>query len=222
MPRAVQRTSAVKKLLEDDVAGLNAHTETHSPYPLRFQLVPSALELKEREFEACIGLVERTSGDDYRASSIGWNTRKKKDEMMDREMLYLLVRPGDVEPATDGDGADKEHHVENSRILGFISFMFTWDDPPHEEREVVYVYEIHLDESLRGKGLGSRLIGFVEHVARECQVKKTMLTVFTANKGAKNMYEKLGYDRDECSPHDRVVRNRIIKPEYVIMSKMLV
>ncbi|KNG49272.1 flavin-containing monooxygenase [Stemphylium lycopersici] len=221
MPRVIQRTRAVKKLLDDDVAGLNARTETHSPCPLRFQLVSSALELKESEFEACIGLVERTSGDDYRASSIGWNTRKKKDEMMDKEMLYLLVRQGDVEVATGGDEADKDH-VENSSILGFISFMFTWDDPPHEEREVVYIYEIHLDESLRGKGLGSRLIGFVEHVARECQVEKTMLTVFTANEGAKNMYEKLGYDRDECSPHDRVMRNKIIKPEYVIMSKTLV
>jgi hypothetical protein len=48
-----------------------------------------------------------------------------------------------------------------------------------------------------------------------------MLTVFTANKRAKSMYEKLGYSKDECSPGDRVTRNKVIKADYVIMSKSI-
>ena len=99
--------------------------------------------------------------------------------------------------------------------------MLTYDDPPYEDREVVYIYEIHLDESLRGQGLGSRLVGFVEHVARECHIGKTMLTVFTVNKGAKKLYEKLGYTKDACSPGDRVMRTKTIKADFVIMSKKI-
>jgi ribosomal protein S18 acetylase RimI-like enzyme len=108
-----------------------------------------------------------------------------------------------------------------SRILGFISFMFTYDDPPHDDREVLYIYEIHLDEQLRGQRLGPYLMTFVENVARACQIKKTMLTVFTANKRAKGIYESLGYGKDECSPDDRVTRNKVIKADYVIMSKSI-
>ena len=110
---------------------------------------------------------------------------------------------------------------DKPRVLGYISFMLTYDDPPHQDREVVYIYEIHLNDRLRGHGLGSRLIGFVEHVARECRIGKTMLTVFTANKGAKKLYEALGYTKDACSPGDRVTRTRTIKADYVIMSKVV-
>lgn len=60
---------------------------------------------------------------------------------------------------------------------------------------------------------------FVENAARACRIGKTMLTVFTANKRAKGMYESLGYGRDECSPSDRVTRNKVIKTDYLILSK---
>ena len=110
----------------------------------------------------------------------------------------------------------------NGRILGFLSFMFTNDDPPHDNRDVVYIYEIHLHRHLRGQGLGSNLIRFVEHAALHCGISKTMLTVFTANKGARAMYEKLGYVKDKCSPKDRVTRAKVIEADYMIMSKELI
>jgi hypothetical protein len=46
-----------------------------------------------------------------------------------------------------------------------------------------------------------------------------MLTVFTANEGAKKMYEREGFARDPLTPADRVTRRRVIKTDYVIMSK---
>ncbi|KAF1845599.1 acyl-CoA N-acyltransferase [Cucurbitaria berberidis CBS 394.84] len=210
MPHVVRRATEVQKLLEQDATGLHAYEAPQLVCPLKFQLIRSAAALKKSEIDTCLGLVEQTSGHVYRASSIGWHPRKKKEEMMDKEMIYLLVRQGDLEWPLPSN---------NGRILGFVSFMFTYDDPPYEDREVVYMYEIHLHERLRGRGLGSNLIKFVEHAARYCGISKVMLTVFTANEGAKALYEKLGYTEDICSPTDRIMRNKVVKPDFLIMSK---
>lgn len=174
--------------------------------PLDFQLVPSGAALTKEELDACLGLIQLTSGQDYRASRIGWNAKKKQAEMRDPDMMYILIRNG----AVGGD------------ILGFVSFMFTYDDPPHEDRQVVYLYEIHFYEHLRGMRLGSKLMAFIEKVACEAGISKTMLTVFVANNRARGWYEKLGYGKDACSPEDRVVRSRVVAADYVIMSKELV
>ncbi|EMD62196.1 hypothetical protein COCSADRAFT_95475 [Bipolaris sorokiniana ND90Pr] len=234
MPQAVQRTLMVKMLFEDEIVGLKSYKSANQPFPLKLDLITSATQLKEEELQTCIELVEQTSGDDYRASRIGWNTRKKREEMMDKDMIYLLLDASSPQPPQLDDLEQLAQTYTstsstptpapplaspNSPILGFISFMFTWDDPPHQDRAVVYIYEIHLSPPLRNQGLGSRLMTFVEAVARACSIEKTMLTVFVANEGAKKMYEKLGYERDECSPVDRVMRRKVVRAEYVIMSK---
>lgn len=207
-PQALARMQTVQTLLRQDV-GLSAYEAPERPCPVSFHWIPSALDLRPGELDACLGLVHATSGHDYAASAMGWNPRRKRDEMLDADMMYLLLRPA---PAVQGC---------HDAILGFTSFMFTHDDPPHQDRPVLYIYEIHLHERLRGQGLGPRLIQFVENVARACHIRKTMLTVFTANTRAKGMYHSLGYSRDECSPDDRTTRNKVIPAEYVIMSKSI-
>jgi ribosomal protein S18 acetylase RimI-like enzyme len=204
MPDVDARTEHVQKLLEQDLLDLQVYG---AESPLHFDFVRSATELEDGDLEACFKLIEYTSGHDYRASSIGWKPKKKREEMKDRDMMYLLVKHGDS---------------DNGGIMGFISFMITTDDPPRELQEVVYIYEVHLADSLRGRGLGSRLIRFVEEASRRCGIMKTMLTVFKSNSGARGLYEKLGYSKDDCSPEDKVVRRRVIEADYLIMSKILV
>jgi ribosomal protein S18 acetylase RimI-like enzyme len=209
MPGNKARASRVQQLLEHNPLHLGAYQVANPDLPLQFQLVQSAAELEKSELDACFKLVEKTSSNDYKSSSIGWKPKKKREEMSDEDMIYLLVRGG-------GAGAE-----DKSTISGFVSFMFTNDDPPHEDREVLYIYEIHLEDGLRGRGLGSKLIQFVEMASRECGITKTMMTVFASNTGARGLYEKLGYGKDSCSPEDKVVRNRVIEADYVIMSKEL-
>jgi ribosomal protein S18 acetylase RimI-like enzyme len=241
MPEVVARANEVKKLLEQDPVGFNAYSAPHLDCPLKFELLRSAQEFKNGDLDTCLGLVEMTSGKDYRASSMGWNVRKKKEEMMDKEMLYILVRQGEVlinaseeeaaktppaaeSPSVFGQRVKKPtwpDPAKSNRILGFLSFKFDFDDPPYQDRQVVYIYEIHLHQRLRGQGIGSDLFKFVELAAKRCGIGKTMLTVFTANEKARRMYEKAGYVRDECSPADRMMRSKVVKAEYVIMSKEL-
>lgn len=180
--------------------------------PVKFSLYPSA-ELSKWAMRQCFDLIYLTSGDDYRASSVGWNPRDKQSEMRDSKMFYLLVR-------RYSENRDTVERGE-SDILGFLSFMPTFDDPPNQFRLVNYIYEIHLRESLRGCGLGTKLIKYVESLTRKTAAKKVMLTVFTRNERARKLYEKLGYTKDECSPDDKEVRRRVIPADYIIMSKEL-
>jgi ribosomal protein S18 acetylase RimI-like enzyme len=256
-PQAQARVQTVQSLLRQDVS-LSAYEASHRPCPLSIQFVPSAFDLSKGDLEACLSLIEETSGHDYKASSVGWNPRKKREEMLDGDMMYILLRQSAADkaeqsvvqenqemndafmdtkcakaqvnaaskqpskPSASNSGtANTVPSIPLNSILGFTSFMFTYDDPPHQDREVLYIYEIHLHERLRGQGLGSQLITFIEDAARACRVNKTMLTVFTANTRAKGMYQKLGYSRDEASPNDRVMRNKVIKADYVIMSKSI-
>lgn len=162
--------------------------------------------IREEDLEACFKLVERTSSKDYKASSMGWSARRKKEEMKDKDMKYLLL--------TTSDGVN---YSPRYRVDGFLSFMFTKEEVP-----VVYVYEVHIRPSLQGRGVGGKLMTMVEDIGREAGVEKAMLTVFARNEGGRRWYERMGYAVDEASPSPRRLRGGKTKePDYYILSKRL-
>ncbi|KAJ4987831.1 N-acetyltransferase [Stagonosporopsis vannaccii] len=191
-------------------------------YPaLRFELRRSS-KMTNSELAVCFDLVSKTSRQDYQSSSLGWNPNNKMHEMADREMLYLLVRQ-----AEGYSGVDKINHPSSSAhntgaILGFLSFKFEPEDEEHRMmRPVEYIYELHLDDRLRGRGLGSRMLRWAESQARLVNIGKLMLTVFRVNEGARRLYEREGFATDGLSPADRVTRRKVFKADYIIMSKEL-
>ncbi|RSL71406.1 hypothetical protein CEP53_001475 [Fusarium sp. AF-6] len=155
--------------------------------------------MRDDELEACFDLVNETSGEDYRNSSLGWHPAMKKKEMRSPDLRYILVK--------DGDG----------RINGFTSLMPTFEN--HEP--VVYCYEIHLKPELQGTGLGKRLMGYLMDVGENiASVEKVMLTCFVSNASGLKFYEKLGFDKDEYSPRERKLRGgKVVMPDYVILSR---
>lgn len=201
------RPTKVKQLLEKGCLDLDAFTPANPDVHLKFELVEAPKFLRKDDFKACYNLVKETSRNDYKNSSIGWKPKEKKEEMRDEDMIYLLVR----KPSEGGE--------EPTEILGFASFMFCKDDPPYEHVDVVYIFEVHLTESLRGRGLGRQLIQFIEFAAGTMEINKAMLTVFKVNDGARRLYTNLGYTKDRCSPEDRVTRKGTIEADYIIMSK---
>ena len=94
------RRKKAQKVLLEDASGLGAYEAQHLDCPLQFELVLSAASLEKSHLEACLGLVEHTSKNDYSNSSIGWDKGKKREEMQDPDMMYLLVREKQVSQVT--------------------------------------------------------------------------------------------------------------------------
>jgi len=203
--------------------------------------------ISDTDLDTCYRMIEETSGDAYRASSTGWHPRRKKREMRESDMRYLLARRRDLcsESVTgrgDEDGAlsptyadpDAQSHAVDSDtnsigvpiasdtrsrpLDGFASFMLTLEDG----RAVIYLYEIHLSLDTRGCGLGAHLLSVVETVGTSAGVDKIMLTVFRANEEARAWYQRRGYEVDEFSPPEKMLRGGAVKQvDYLILSKTL-
>lgn len=188
---------------------------------LHLQLLRST-QMKNEELAVCFDLISKTSQQDYKRSSRGWHPTDKMVEMQDKEMLYLLVRQADGYIGVDKVSEQESSSKHARSILGFLSFKVEPEDEEFQKmRPVLYIYEIHLDDRLRGQSLGGRMIRWAESQARLVKVTKVMLTVFTANEGARRMYEREGFVKDEASPEDRITRRKVIKADYIIMSKEL-
>lgn len=184
-------------------------------------------DLESQDLDACFNLIDQTSGEDYRKSSVGWHPAAKKKEMRSPDLRYILVK--------DSDGA----------ISGFTSMMPTFENG----EPVVYCYEIHLKPELQGlvnvnrngtlalsdtriradhcldvlarTGLGKRLMGYLVEAAESMpSVQKVMLTCFVCNDKARMFYEKLGFGVDEFSPRERKLRGgKTVIPDHIIMSR---
>lgn len=201
---------------DDALAAVWKHSQEHGQLKelngeYKLELRRSS-KLSAQDRGICLDIVQHTSMAAYKASQMGWNAASKRREMANEDLLYLLVRA--VDNSRDFCGPDLD-----TDIIGFISFMIDYDDPPNDDRQVVYIFEIHLAETVRGKGLGKWLMFTVEAMAQSITVTKTMLTVFVSNKAAIQAYKRLGYEKDEASPPDRHTRGRVIPSDYWIMSK---
>lgn len=83
--------------------------------------------MTDPDLTSCLDMIDLTSGQDYRNSSMGWNRDAKLAEMKSPGLRYILVR--------DDGGA----------MAAFTSFMPTYE----EGQPVLYCYEIHLLDRVR-------------------------------------------------------------------------
>ena len=172
----------------------------------------TAKTIPSADFEACFGLIELTSSNAYDGSSVGWSPSKKRMEMKLPDMKYLIAR------RTSRSEKQKDESEPAKPILGFLSFMVTYEDG----KEVIYCYEIHQSPEAQGLGLGRQLMMTCEDIGRRVGLEKIMLTVFKSNTKAMRFYERCGFGVDEYSPEPRRLRNGTVKePDYLILSKML-
>ena len=75
--------------------------------------------------------------------------------------------------------------------------------------EDIYVYDIFVDQEHRGRGVGSRVMAWIEEQAKERGVDSVSLSVFAHNEGAIRLYERLGYEVVEKAKGGQRMRKRV-------------
>ncbi len=68
-----------------------------------------------------------------------------------------------------------------------------WLGSIQEAPDMIWVYDIEIDQKQRGKGYGTAALKLAEEKARELGKKRIGLQVFGHNKDALRLYERLGY-----------------------------
>jgi ribosomal protein S18 acetylase RimI-like enzyme len=110
--------------------------------------------------------------------------------------------------------ATAEEDAAPGAPVAFLCFRFMLDGP----LEVLYVYELQLEERAQRRGLGRHLMMTAELAARKLGMSSVMLTVLKANAAARDFYTlKMKYAVDDDSPSKCGVPDA----EYEILSKVV-
>jgi ribosomal protein S18 acetylase RimI-like enzyme len=152
------------------------------------------------------------------AKDWAWNDTRKRGEFRDDRMRFLLLRR---------KAEKKNINVEMnesgiSNVVGFAAFRFSCEmSVPH-----VYVHEIQLLDSCRGKGYGKLLMQTIEEIGIAVEMQLVLLTCLNNNRNAVDFYTSLGYSVDEASPGPcfNLGQNSSMNPDvfpYQILSKVL-
>ncbi|XP_021314524.1 N-alpha-acetyltransferase 40 isoform X1 [Sorghum bicolor] len=126
----------------------------------------------------------------------------KRREMVVPEARYIFVKQysnGFITEKSMKEGTEVEHmHAActESCLLGFVHYRFVVE----EELPVLYVYELQMEPSAQGKGLGKFMMQLIEQIACKNQMGAVMLTVQKANTQAIAFYTKLRYVISSTSP----------------------
>jgi len=152
-------------------------------------------DLDDFSKEWLMDLLRANMKDMYEKSEWGWNERNKSEEMFDDAAWYLVAREG-----------------ENKTPVAFAHFRYDMD----YDDEVLYVYEIQLEECARRKGLGKFMMTVLELLSHKADMRKIMLTCFKHNPLAHKFFKgNLKYERDETNLEDDVYE----QADYEILSK---
>jgi ribosomal protein S18 acetylase RimI-like enzyme len=124
------------------------------------------------------------------------------------DFCFQLVRMNMNEFHQEWEEKSREMKEANTMFLlhenGFCSFQFSLDDQYVEQSKrripVLYLYELQIKKIYAGKGLGSKLMGMVELIARDFEMIQVTLTVAKGNTLALRFYQKRGYHYDSTCP----------------------
>ena len=76
-------------------------------------------------------------------------------------------------------------------LVGYITLIF---GRFRKFRGNAYIASVSVSERYRGKGVGTRLLAKAEEYARKRGARRLELEVFSKNKGAYELYERLGWE----------------------------
>jgi GNAT superfamily N-acetyltransferase len=92
--------------------------------------------------------------------------------------------------ATSNHTIEVAEDPESGERLGYLWHARESRD---DGREVVWLYDVYVEEPHRGRGVGRRLMEILEDRAREMDLGRIELNVFGRNTGARRLYKSLAY-----------------------------
>jgi ribosomal protein S18 acetylase RimI-like enzyme len=81
---------------------------------------------------------------------------------------------------------------DSERVLGFVAVYLNHDND--EDVEYLYVSDLIVVKSERGKGIGKLLLQKAEEYARNKKVEYVRIGSLVSNGGATQLYRKMGFD----------------------------
>ena len=92
--------------------------------------------------------------------------------------------------------ADQHLFVVEDDVSGEPVGRIWFAERPRGERTVAWLYEIAIDERMRGRGLGRQAMALLEEEVRRRGLPLIALNVFGGNERARSLYRSLGYLED--------------------------
>ena len=69
-----------------------------------------------------------------------------------------------------------------------------WLGPTDDEPQALYIWDITVNSDQRGRGYGGAALDAITTVARDKGLTRVSLSVFEHNQGARQLYERKGYE----------------------------
>ncbi len=86
---------------------------------------------------------------------------------------------------------DDDDDRRDDRRVGFLRYNYFWDDEP-------FMNLLWVEEDLRSKGFGTRLISFWEEEMQKLGYESVLTSTLSTNGGAQRLYRRLGYEDSGC------------------------
>uniref|UniRef100_A0A7S0GYV5 N-alpha-acetyltransferase 40 n=1 Tax=Amorphochlora amoebiformis TaxID=1561963 RepID=A0A7S0GYV5_9EUKA len=158
-------------------------------------------ELSKEEKLWVFDLLERNMKTHYQGTkTVGWDAKNKKMELSHEGARFIVVYD-EVK-----DEESKENNSANAELkpvpIAYVMWRFLMDDDGYGEMiPELYLWEIHIEETYRRKGLGKYLMSISELAAWTLQMKKICLTAFTSNPASLKFFQdKMKYKVDATDP----------------------
>ena len=96
---------------------------------------------------------------------------------------------------------------DSSRIIGMGSLVFTYT--PYGKR--ARIEDVVVDKKYRGKGLGEKISKELITLAKKARVRRVELSTRRTRSAARNLYQKLGFERRESDVFVRFLEKRVFE-----------
>ncbi|WWC70880.1 uncharacterized protein I206_104832 [Kwoniella pini CBS 10737] len=172
-------------------------------------------EISEKGKKAIYKLFDENMSKLQQISSFPYTEESKFEELFNIDSRYILIlkksnkliieKEKEKEKGKDekkeNDEIEELINFNYNDLIGFCGFRFDTEETiESRDAEVIYCYEVQLENKSRRMGLGKILLNILEEIGKKRELDKIMLTCLKSNETALAFYTKQGYIPDEIDP----------------------